>query len=97
MREALRALRRRTAPVRSALGLVGDVLAWSVFLLLVVALLLDPSWGWRAVGAAAVLWCLVSVVVPPFDHGATADDEPCTSCRHPRREHHGPCQACLRE
>ena len=50
-------------------------------------------WGWPAVvgGGGALVILLV------IDSRSVPDDAPCGKCAHLKRDHHGNCQACLRE
>lgn len=67
----------------------------------------DSDWLWRlllAVGVTVAMgWIgfIVSVAFTLFyivwDARAVHDDVPCAKCVHRKDEHHGNCQACLRD
>lgn len=64
---------------------------WLWRLLMLAGFTYAIGWAGLIVGLGAILFTLV------WEARKVADDAPCAKCWHHKNDHHGNCQACLRD
>lgn len=64
---------------------------WLWRLLMLAGLIYAIGWAGFVIGLGAILFMLI------WEAREVADDAPCAKCRHRKDDHHGNCQACLRD